>query len=224
MSKESNCTDIMCDLESRLLQLVLAVKEQPAGSSQRNRYLSKLFCELQNSEQLAKCWSKCPTQLQGNYGEIYADALQRLFIFITKNIDKYDAAEGTVIQWVNGQLKWRFLDAVREWSHFNLDYPMLSVDELDRISSQLPTDLTSPSLFEQVINYIDEDPDGYFQEACTGNNPQANFRYIALKRNVDNLSWKELAEELDLKIAALSNFYQRYLERFTPLIVQYLSE
>jgi hypothetical protein len=70
---------------------------------------------------------------------------------------------------------------------------------------------------------IKEDPQGIFSKTYTCNNRRANFQYIALKKN-EGYAWREIAEDLNLKISAISNFYRRCLQEFAPLIQKYLSE
>ncbi|MCU0536120.1 MAG: hypothetical protein MUD14_19705 [Hydrococcus sp. Prado102] len=214
----------MSELDCLLQQLVLAAQQHPSGSLTRNRLLSKLFREIQQSGELASYQALCPRQLQGNYAEIYAEALQQLFYYMTKRIDDYAPDKGKVIQWANGQLKWRFMDAVRDWKEFDKDAEILSLDELEQVSCYWVKENLAPSLSEQLIEIVREDPEGIFQQTYTGKNPLANFRYIALKRNIEAVSWSELSQELGIKLVTLSNFYQRCLDKFAPLIIKYLSE
>ncbi|MCF2152120.1 hypothetical protein IQ276_038160 [Desmonostoc muscorum LEGE 12446] len=214
----------MSELDCLLQQLALAAQQHPSGSLARNRFLSKLFREIQDSGELASYRSSCPRQLQGNYSEIYAEALQRLFYYMTQRINDYTPDKGRVIQWANGQLKWKFKEAVRDWKEFDKDALILSLDELEQLSCYWVEENLAPSLSEQLIEIVKEDPEGIFQQTYTGKNPQANFRYIALKRNIEAVSWSQLSQELGIKLVTLSSFYQRCLDKFALLIIKYLSE
>jgi DNA-directed RNA polymerase specialized sigma24 family protein len=214
----------MSKLDCLLQQLALAAQQHPSRSLTRNRLLSQLFRNIQQSGELGSYQALCPRQLKGNYSEIYAEALQRLFYYITKQIDDYTPDKGKVIQWANGQLRWKFMDAIRDWKEFDKDAEILSLDELEQVSIYWVKENLAPSLSEQLIEIVKEDPQGIFQQTYTGKNPRANFRYIALKRNIDEVSWSELSEELGVKLVTLSNFYRRCLDKFAPLIIKYLSE
>jgi hypothetical protein len=195
----------MSELDCLLQQLALAAQQHPSGSLARNRLLSKLFREIQRSGELASYRSSCPRQLQGNYSEIYAEALQRLFYYMTQRIDDYAPDKGRVIQWANGQLKWKFKEAVRDWKEFNQDAEILSLDELEQVSCYWGKENLAPSLSEQLIEIVREDPEGIFQQTYTGKNPQANFRYIALKRNVEAVYWSDLSQRMSEKLPTMPN-------------------
>jgi hypothetical protein len=214
----------MSELDLLLQQLVLTAQQYPSGSIDRNRFLSKLFREIQKCGELGNYRSLCPVKLQGNYLEIYAEALQRLFFHITRRIDDYAPDKGKVIQWANGHLRWKFIDAVRDYREFTKDATIVSLDELNRASQDWAAESTTPSLSEQLIDIIKEDPEGIFRDTHAGKNPKANFRYITLKRHIDRVSWSDLEEDLGIKFVTLSSFYQRCLKKFASLIIKYLSE
>ena len=50
-----------------------------------------------------------------------------------------------------------------------------------------------------------------------------NFRYIVLQRDQGYL-WEQISQNLDCKVTSLSNHYRRSLEKFAPLIREYLQE
>jgi len=204
-----------------LEEIALEAQGYPPKSGERNRLLTKLFIAIQNSHKLARCQSLCPHQLQKDYQEIYADALQKLFLDITNNIDKYNPTKGEFLQWVNGRFKYRFLDAVNDWRPLlNDGYTSLGLEQLSEVDI---LDEKSPSLYEKIIELIREDPEGVFTKAFTNHNPQANFRYIVLQRDQGYL-WEQISQDLDCKVASLSNHYRRSLEKFAPLIREYLQE
>jgi len=220
-------TKMKNELEEKLKKLVLEIQQNLPQTPQRQRLFNRLFSEIQQSKKLGHYHSICPSYLKGCYEEIYAESLQELFLYLIKKIADYDPNQGEVLPWANGILKWRFLDVVRKWqqSTQNLEQtiPILSLEnleDLDKMSK--PVDL-KPSLSEQVINIISEDPEKIFQQTYTSGNPLANFQFIALKR-AEKETWQTLSKQLNIPIPALSNFYQRCLKRFPPLIKKYLLE
>ena len=212
------------DLNHRLKQLALTAQRYPPRSRQRQTTLHQLFSEIQHSGQLASFWSLCPDNWRWCYEDIYADAVQTLFCFITEHIERYAPEKGEVLQWANGQLRYRFLDTIGDYKQgkrrASQDTQILSLEDLDGIGQN--DDSSSSYLSEQVIQVIEEDPEGLFVETYTCRNPQANFQFIALKRYA-GYGWKEISEELGINISALSNFYQRCLNRFKTKIQEYLA-
>ena len=207
----------MSELEDRLRQLAQEAQEKQGLS--RKIVLDRLFREIQQSGQLGHYWSLCPRQLHSCYEDIYAEALQNLFRYLTEKIDRYNPASGEVLQWANGLLRWRFLDAVRDWHKLPPSQTQqIVLEDLDKIKD---TEL-NPSLSEKIIQVIKEDPEHRFVNKHMRNNPKANFKVIALRR-MEGYSWQEISEELNCKISALSNFYQRSLKEFKVIIQNYLA-
>jgi hypothetical protein len=99
---------------------------------------------------------------------------------------------------------------------------MLTIDDLDRNNCIEVTTQLIPSLSQEVIQCLEEDPEGIFKEAHIGNNPAANFQFLAIKI-VTGYSWKEISAELGgIKIPTLSSFYYRCLTKFAPKFKEYL--
>jgi hypothetical protein len=96
---------------------------------------------------------------------------------------------------------------------------------LEVLETQNPIELrshTNASLSEEVIQFIREDCDGLFKGTYIEQKPAANFQHIAL-RFLDGYSWKEISEELNVKVVTLSSFYLRCLAKFAPKFKEYLS-
>jgi len=102
----------MDEIDDRLLQLALVAQQAPPRTRQRQRTLVQLINALKQSRQLVR---PRQGQFQGLYEDIYADALQRLFIHICERIEDYRPERGKVLQWVNFLLSRRFfIQACRE--------------------------------------------------------------------------------------------------------------
>ncbi|MEO1373832.1 MAG: hypothetical protein AAFW70_05830 [Cyanobacteria bacterium J06635_10] len=77
-------------------------------------------------------------------------------------------------------------------------------------------------LSEQLREYLETDPNQLLQKHIRAH-PEATFQIIALKR-LSGISWKELSETFNIKIPALSNFFQRHLQKISPEIKKYIQQ
>lgn len=207
-----------------LRELIKQIQSYPPKSIPRMQLMNQLVCSIQNFNQLSYYHQLLPDNLRDNYEEIYVEAKQRLFIWMNQKIDSYDENRGEVMTWVNNKLRYLMLDVIREFKENSLnEIPIFSLDDLDQLLPIIRDNSENLSLSEQIINIIEEDPEGKFKSAYTGNKTEANFQFICLKR-YEGYQWQELSDILTLPIPNLSNFYQRKLKEFTPLIQFYLRE
>lgn len=212
-------------LGDRLKQLAVTAQQQPKKSRERQRALQRLISAIQQSGKLCRPHRD---KFQGFYQDIYAEALQGLFAFICERIDDYDPKKGEVLAWVNVLLDRRFfIAASREvlptvYGGVNAkEIEKIDIEALDRSN---PTELNPqlvPSLSEEVVRCLEEDPEGVFAKASIANRPDVSFRYLALQR-LAGYSWEELAEETRTALPTLSGFYQKWLTRFAPKFKEYL--
>ncbi|OUC15141.1 MAG: hypothetical protein B0A82_08300 [Alkalinema sp. CACIAM 70d] len=202
--------------DQSLKQLAIAAQQQPANSLPRQRILARLIDALQKSKKLTRPLSNFSGAM---YEEIYAEALQRLYLYICQRIDSYRSEQAEVLQWVNFLLKRRFFpEATREIMGKTADQQRFSLDDLDH-HFQVPED-SSPS--DELRQYLEEDPDRLFQTVHVQKYPKATFQYIALQR-LAGFSWQEITLQLNVDVPTLSSFYQRRLKEFTPYFRAYLS-
>lgn len=71
------------------------------------------------------------------------------------------------------------------------------------------------TLFEQVFDLIEEDPEGIFKTTKIAEHPEANFQIVALKRLQGN-SWYQLEVEFKIARKTLIVFYWNSLQKFKP--------
>jgi len=213
-------------LDQALKQMAIAAQQHPPKSRERQRALSQLISVMQQSGKLVRPRRE---QFQGFYDEIYAEAVQRLFAHICEKIDTYRPERGEVLQWANFLLNRQFfIEASRELLPTvpkGLDprnIHRLTLDDLDRNN---PSDI-NPQLMplpsQQILQCLEEDPEGIFQQTHIDRYPAANFQFLAIKR-LAGYSWQELSVELGIRIPTLSSFYQRCLVKFAPQLKEYLS-
>ncbi|MBD3884235.1 sigma-70 family RNA polymerase sigma factor [Phormidium tenue FACHB-886] len=215
----------MMDLDEQLKQLAVEAQQHPLNSSQRQRSLARLVSIIYQSRKLVRPHSG---QFSGAYEEIYAEAQQRLFLYLCEKIDQYNP-ELEVLQWANFLMKRRFfIEASRDLMPVapkGVARSPVRRMTLEVLEKQNPIELrshASASLSEEIIHYIQEDYDGLFQNTHIEQKPAANFQYIAL-RFLEGYSWKEISGELDVKVVTLSSFYLRCLTKFASKFREYLS-
>lgn len=213
------------DLDEQLKQLAIEAQQHLPNTPLRQRSLARLVSEIYRSKKLVRPYQG---QFPGVYEEIYAEAQQRLFLHICEKIDQYNPAL-EVMQWANFLMKRRFFtEAGRDLMPAmprGVERSQLKRTPLEALEKQNPVELRSQanvSLSEEVIQYIQEDHDKVFQTTHIEQKPAANFQYIAL-RFLGGYSWKEISEELDIKVVTLSSFYLRCLTKFAPKFKEYLS-
>ncbi|EDX83563.1 hypothetical protein S7335_743 [Synechococcus sp. PCC 7335] len=213
-------------LDIYLRQLVVSAQNAPKGSAARQRALNELVTTLLQAQKLCR---PCQGQLQLLYEDIYAEALQRLFMFVCDRIDDYSLEKGEVLQWVNFLLRRRFfIDASRDYLPVApkglkvRDVKRLTLQHLD---SSNPSELNPPSTLRlslEVKACLIEDTEGLFRSVSVVDHPRANFQYIAIKR-LEGYSWQDLSDDLGVPVPMLSSFYRRCLARFATKLSAYLS-
>lgn len=191
--------------------------ERKKAILQRNLALTDLFKQLK--------WLLNQNEKNGFFEEIYNLALQELWLEICQEIDRYDSSKGSVLTWVMFKLKYKKIQAYNQLtdrgrlifldsSQYDFQQKLLEIDRLHN---------SNPLLSQQVIKILKEDPERLFETKFFKNNPQANFKAIALKR-LNSISWADIVEELRVKSScgALSTFYQRCCQKFAPKFKEYL--
>lgn len=196
--------------DDRLKRLALEAQQNPPQTQQRQYLLT----ELVNAIRLSKKLIHPP---QGNippdvYELIYDDAVNRTLLYVFQKIDSYDPGrgEGRLMNWVNFRLKMNFRELVHQSFQMGSLYP-------DAIKN-IELETQPPFLSDIVKECISEDPEGLFKKESIRNAPNANFQFIFLARRVDNKSWREISEELDIPVTTLSSFYGRCIQKFSQVI------
>jgi hypothetical protein len=224
MNQQDNGSD-QPPLDDRLRHLAMAAQQHPPKSQARQWALSRLINAISRSKRLSR---PRRDQFQEFYEEIYAEAVQRLFAYVCEKIDRYSPDRGEVLQWVNFLLNQRFfIEASREVLpvvYQGIDpkrFQRITLDDLDRNNPSEVNPQLIPLLSQEVMQCLEDDPEGLFQAAYVANFPNANFQVLALRR-LTGYSWQEISSELNISAQTLSSFYQRSLIKFTPKFKEYL--
>ena len=212
-------------LDKQLKQLAVEAQQHPPRTPQRQRSLARLVGVICQSRALVRPYQR---QFCGFYEEIYAEAQQRLFLYVCEKIDQYNP-DLEVLQWANFLMKKRFfIEASRDVMPVvpkGVDRSQVRCIPLEALDKQIPLALRThsvASLSESVVQCIQDDQEGLFKGTHIVKKPAANFQHIAL-RFLGGYSWKEISAELDVKVVTLSSFYQRCLTKFAPKFKEYLS-
>jgi hypothetical protein len=207
--------DTSNQLDEQLKDLALVAQQHPQGTKERRIALTQLVNAIWQSGRLGHPYSG---QFQAAYEDIYDEAVQSLFFYICQNdnIRKYDSERASVMAWVNMLLERRFFPEAIPKIIGNKTETYLKESDLENLKSSEPL-----SLFEQVRQCIEDDPEGLFRNEHIRTNPQANFQAIA-RRRYSGFSWKEISAEWDIDLKSLNTFYQRCLKRFAPKFKEYL--
>ncbi|MGD1949206.1 MAG: sigma-70 family RNA polymerase sigma factor [Leptolyngbyaceae cyanobacterium] len=212
-------------LDEQLKQLAVEAQQHPPKSPQRQRALARLLDAIGRSRQLIRPYQG---RFHGFYDDIYAEAKQRLYLYLCEEIARYNP-EREVLQWANFLMRKRFfVEASRDvmpTAPKGMDRSQVRWTTLDVLDKQEPMEVRSQStasLSESIIRCIQDDQDGLFISTHIWQKPEANFQYIAL-RFLGGYSWKEISAELDVKVVTLSSFYQRCLTKFAPVLKEYVS-
>jgi len=204
-------SDSIKQLDTQLKELADIAQNHPHATMGRRIALTRLINAIWQSGRLIR---PCRGQFQLLYEDIYDEAVQNLFFYLCQddNINKYDAERAEVMTWVNMLLTKRFFPEaipkiIGKENEINLEN-----SHLENISSSQPI-----SLFEQVIECIESDPESIFVKEHIKGHPEANFQAIARKR-YSGVSWKDISAEWDIGITSLHNFYQRCVKKFAPIL------
>lgn len=214
------------ELDRQLEQLALTAKQyaviaqnNPEKSWELRRALNILVSAIQNSKRI--CRYESPP-------DIYEEALQETWIYFCKSIKQFQG--GSVVAWVNYILKRRCLDAIRRRRRYetgkeSLDAPLrYQGEDLERtFGDTIPDPKNFPSDLEMLLQYIDEDSEGLFQQRHIEAHPEANFREIILQQ-LNGKSIKDMSSEWNIPQQTVYSFFKRSWAYFLPKIQKDLQD
>ena len=191
--------------EERLDLLVTEACKHPAGSAARQKNLTKIIRLVG-----PKLWRENTP--------FYQDALQQTWVYFCQNICEartgkvYDPDRGTIVTWLNFDLKKRLQDLSEEASKRQKIFPPKTptnpnepFDPLENIAAEPDV----PPLLEQVKQWVESDVNGELSSIHITNRPDVTAQVLILRRLPPETSWKDLAVEFNLSVSTLSSFYQR---------------
>lgn len=195
-----------------LKKMGLAAQNFELNSELRTYALTELVRAIKFSGRLCRPHMlKFSPQL---YRTLYEEAIHETLCYVCLNIDLYDPNRGDCkfMNWVNFKLDKTLLQCYEQYNRY-AKFEIPSSQHLDRIIQPAQAvDLT-----EVLRKYIVKDPDKIFSATHIRNRPDASFSSIALAK-FSGRSWEQISQQLDIPIATLSSFYNRWCRRFTPLL------
>ena len=203
------------ELDVQLKELALLAQRHPHATKGRRIALTQLVNAIWQSGKLIRPYS---SQFQLSYEDIYEEAVQNLFFYLCQNdnINKYNQERAEVMGWVNMLLIKRFFPEAIPKILGKKDEITLESSHLENLSLSEPI-----SLFEQVRQCIEDDPDRLFTKEHIKARPEANFQAIAIRR-YSGVSWQDISTEWGIGITTLHKFYQRCMKKFAPQIREYI--
>lgn len=217
----------------RIDKLAAGVQQLPeiaAKNPQKLRASTQLFNALLLSSRLKRPQQdKLDSQ---TYEDIWAESLTELWRFICNKIDKFDenkiASDNRKVSkfliWINSSMKFiikrcyfKIIDTQSQKIREN--YQIINIDNQE--GEEIPTPTNDTPFSEQIKELIEQDPENMFQKVYLRQQPQANFRAIALL-SLEGESMKVISEKLGVPQQSLYTFYNRSIQRFMPTFHKYL--
>jgi hypothetical protein len=200
----------------RLKELGLSAQKFPPNSELRSYGLDELIRAIKLSGKLCRPHiNNFPREL---YHVLYDEALTETLAYICLQIDRYDPERGNgkLMNWVNFHLNMNVLQCYRQLNS-SRQYSSPSLQEL----GEIPQVEDSPSYSDLIYQYILRDPKRILRKKHIRDRPDANFRAIALAK-LEGKTWQDIDREFKIPKATLSDFYNRWCERFADLFRQEL--
>ncbi|MGK7891852.1 MAG: sigma-70 family RNA polymerase sigma factor [Leptolyngbyaceae cyanobacterium] len=197
----------MRDDQDDLVQLVTKTCQHPVGSPQRQKGLTQIIRWVQ-----PKLWHENTAY--------YEDALQQTWVYFCRNLcesktgKRYDAAQASVVTWLNAYLKRRlqdgFITAQTQKKTIVSAYSNQDDAKGDRnLIDSIESAPEIPPLLEQVKQWIEADPSGELAMIHMESHPEVTCQVLLRRRLPPETSWKELAAEFGTSVGSLSSFYAR---------------
>ncbi|MFB2981441.1 sigma-70 family RNA polymerase sigma factor [Microseira sp. BLCC-F43] len=193
-----------CDsdnLHQRLKQLVAAARSYPPKSWQRRQKLNEIVRSILKS---GKLWQE--------NSPYYNDALQQTWLYLCRNLERYDPAKGSVITWLDKYLRWRLQDyreeQKQEQDRTVFNFPTAAGDTIELIDN-LPACPDIPLILAETYEWVATDPDGELSATQVKGYPHVTCQVILLRRLPPEMTWKAIAQEFGIPLSTVANFYKR---------------
>ena len=200
--------------DRRLKQLALAAQKQPPNSALRSYALTNLIKAIEISQKLCHPHTRLFTS--NVYSLIHEEAVAKTMIHVCLKIDQYDPQRGSkkFMNWVNFKLDKTILAYYQNFNYSPIGKP-ISLSQVEIFIHKKAV----PKKADLLYKCIEKDSQGIFKDSYIGDNPQANFKEIAL-RKLSNKTFKEIAEEFDSSVSTISAFYKRNCQKFRDILKQ----
>ena len=214
-------------LDCLLNQLATEAKQHLPRSYERRRSLNLLVNLILKSGRLAHPHRDSFPFPSCVYEDLYNEALNNTLMEICHKIDNYQT-DKDVMAWCNFLLDKRFTDSFHQYTRQGMTYlPRGSQNLIPENIEDFKHFLPSPervSESQQLQQLIEENPDNLFTKDHIKGQPKATFQFLAIAKIWKDKKWKEIAEELNVPVSSLCDFFNRKLKELTPFFQDYLKQ
>lgn len=205
------------NLGDQLQAIAQAAQTAPAGSPQRNRQLNRLISLVQRFGKLSRPPLRHLENHPTLYQEIYEEACQRTWDWLSRAIEQYDPKKASVSTWINNHLKWRIKDVEGEM----IDYACHNLGESNRedwinlVDQPSAPDLHDPHLEsdlelhqayrDSVELYLASDPDQLLAQTMKSRPDISLKQVVAAKSRGEKMT--NIARSLAVNNQSLVRFF-----------------
>lgn len=190
-------------LDSQLQQLLMAARQYPTGSFERQHTLNRLISLMQKSGRIWRGGGLLES-------DRYEEALQKTWLYFCRNLDRYDPSRAGVITWFNDYLRYRIHDSLTEQrtqGQRTIQPIAVAGENIADFWESLPAPEDIPPILDEVYAWLDTEVDR-LQTIHLRNRPEINCWLLLQRRLPPEMPWKALSQEWGVPIPTLSNFYQ----------------
>jgi hypothetical protein len=206
--------------DAQLSELVKAACQHPSGSSSRNREMTELIMLVQHDRRYFKGYGANPDH--------YAEAESRAWLWIIRNIHKYDGELSSLMTWINNRLRWDLTTVQQEF-----------VKQRDRTSSSSYFDpdtgeagksiieekLAAPGdgkwVLTQLHRWLAEEQ-GRLEAIHVRHRPDVNCAVVIKEHLLKGQTFKEMSAQLSVPVSipapTISNFWY---DKCIPLLREF---
>jgi hypothetical protein len=187
-----------------LSSLVLEARQHPVGSLNRQRSLTQLIRQMQQSGKIWRDYRLTVEQQQ--------EALQRTFVWFCQNLDRYDPTQSSLMGWFNFRLKYRIKDVLQESYQDQRRHLNLTDDETFNLIETIPAATTDEPLeiLAETLAWLQRERP-QLEQITIRDRPDIDAYTLLLLRlpTPNQISWKDLSAQWNVAIPTLSSFYRR---------------
>jgi hypothetical protein len=195
----------MDDLNDQLGQWIQAAYQHSGGSPERRKLITRIISTMQRS---GRIWRGHPDD-----HPYYEDALQKTWIWFTKNLCNFNPDQGTVLGWFNNALKYRLKDEQIRWfqEQKSIEPPYKGPDgEWREPIDRIPGVPEPEPILDAVLEWLEINRKELYGKYLR-DRPKVNCYNLILHRlplPESYMQWSALSDKYGVGMGSLSSFYQ----------------
>lgn len=195
--------EIDTELDIKLKQIIEEIQSYPEKSLDQRRVLNRFLIAIQQSGQLS--YPQKGLWPEQYYRYLRDEAISKTFESIYKNIDRYNP-KYSVMQWVNGILKNRFIDVLRA------EKPKQTIS-FDNLLTEPITPSTAEEREESKMRRQCIESSSILQEKHLKNLPEATLAKIVVMKYFEGQTLQAIAENFQIpKHSTVASFLTRQIK------------